>query len=203
MKIFILEDHPLVTYGLESILRQSIPDVKFVTEDSLENAISKVGFESYDLAIVDICIRGKKSFEFLEKSTQNNKKSKHLVFTSSIRKDYFEKVFQFNIDGYLVKECMPDDLVYAVKTVMNGKTFIDPIFYDLDKERKESSKIDILTNREKEILKLIGKGFTNQQIANEKFITVNTVKKHITNILSKTEFEDRKQAMLYCQKNYV
>lgn len=206
MNVFILEDHPLVMCSLKSLITNAFENVNVTEVGDLSEAFNYIksnSYFSYDLVIVDLNIKGKKSFDFLEKSTGKNKKSKHLVFTSSIRKDYYEKAFSYNINGYIVKESMPEDVIYAIKSVMNGHKFIDPIFNEIESIRKKESKTENLTNREKELLRLIGKGYSNKQISDELFISVNTVKKHVTNILQKMELEDRTQAVLYCQKNYV
>lgn len=203
MDVLILEDHPLVLHGLESILQSSFPDVRLRAVSDLGEAMTDIQYTTYDLAIVDLCIRGKRSFDFLQSACTEQKGAKHLVFTSSIRRDYYEKALNCGADGYLVKECTPDDLVYAVKTVMKGRRYIDPIFMEVDAKRSASSGLDRLTARETEILRMVGKGLSNRQIAEQTYITVNTVKKHITNILNKMEFNDRKQAILFCQNHYV
>ncbi len=203
MNIYVLEDHPLVLHGLESIIGSAFPEVKLKSESDLHDAMDGIGYNAYDLAIVDLCIKGKRSFDFLEKSTETNQHAKHLVFTSSIRKDYYDKALACGVDGYLVKECTPDDLVYAIKTVLKGRKFIDPIFHEIQQQHQAQSPTVQLTDREKEILKMIGQGLTNRQIAELTYITVNTVKKHITNILNKMEFKNRKQAILYCQHHYI
>lgn len=206
MNVFILEDHPLVMNSLESLLINSFEDVNVTGIGDLCEAIKRIDdikYTNYDLVIVDLTIKGKKSFGFLQKSINRNKKTKHLIFTSSIRKDYYEEAFSYDINGYIVKESMPEDVIYAIRSVMKGNIFIDPIFNEIEANRKKESKTENLTDREKELLRLIGKGYSNKQIADELFISVNTVKKHVTNILAKMDFEERTQAVLYCQQNYV
>lgn len=203
MKILILEDHPLVAKGVRSVLEEVFSEAKIDIECNLNDVISEIEFKTYDLVLVDLCIKGETSFDFLEKSIRYNKDSKHLILTSSIRKDYFEKAFSYDIDGYLVKECMPEDLIYAVKSVLNNRKFIDPVFYEIDMKRKKKSKVILLSPREKEILRMLGRGKSNKQIAIEAFITVNTVKKHITNIFNKMEFNNRNEAIMFCQSHYV
>lgn len=201
MVFYILEDHPMVIEGIQSVVSSVYPDVKFISESNLENAIKTLDWISYDLAIVDLNISGKRSFEFLDKATKKHKNSKHLIFTSSIRKDYFEQAFKFKIDGYLVKESMPEDLIYAIGTVLKGRKFIDPIFIDIQQTKER--KIEKLTEREREVLRLVGKGDSNQEIADIMFISVNTVKKYVASIMQKMDFNNRTEAALFCQQNYV
>lgn len=201
MIFYILEDHPMIVEGIQSVVSSVYPEVKFVAESNLENAMSNLNWVNYDLAIVDLNISGKRSFGFLEEATKRHKQSKHLIFTSSIRKDYFEQAFAFPIDGYLVKESMPEDLIYAIGTVLKGRKFIDPIFLDIQQSKEQ--KIEKLTEREREVLRLIGKGDSNQDIADNMYISVNTVKKYVASIMQKMEFNNRTEAALFCQQNYV
>lgn len=202
MRVHILDDHPMMISGLELILRSAYSEINIITESDLSIAIDHLPFAKYDLSIIDINISGKRSFDYIKKAIDQHPKSKHLIFTSSIRQDYYEKIMKLNVDGYLVKECMPEDLIYAIKTVMKGRRFVDPIFYDCQ-DKKCEKNIDDLTSREREVLKLIGQGLTNQNIAQALFISVSTVKKHASSAMSKMEFDNRTEAALYCQSHYV
>ncbi len=200
MNIYILEDHPLMIEALQSIIDSAFEAVNITTESNLDNAIKSIGFINYDLAIVDLNISGQKSFEFIEQTKKDNRNAKILVFTSSIRKDYFERVTNLQVDGYLVKECMPEDLIYAIKTVLKDRKYIDPIFFE---EQNQSNTIDELSLRERQVLKLIGKGLTNNEIADELYISISTVKKHASSAMAKMNFANRTVAALYCQTHYV
>jgi len=200
--IFILEDHPLVVYSLKSLITNNFEDVNITDVSDLKEAYDHLNY-NYDLLILDLNIKGEKSFDFLKESTRRNKNSKHVIFTSSARKDYHEQAFSYGVNGYILKESMPEDIIYALKSVMKGHTFIDPIFNDIQITRKKQSKTNNLTDREKELLRLVGEGMSNKEIADKLFITVNTVKKHVTKILEKTDLEDRTKVVMYCQNNYV
>ena len=203
MKCLIVEDHPLVTSGIKMILQLEFNATNIDEVCSLDEAESISQMNHYDLAVVDLCLKGKRSFNFISKIKQEKLVERVLVFTSSIRQDYFERVMSLNVDGYLVKECIPEDLVYAIKTITSGRQFIDPLFYNLQNNNKGVNAVELLTNREKEVLRFIGSGLSNKEIASKAFISVNTVKKHITNIFMKMEFVNRNQAILFCQSNYV
>jgi len=203
MRSLIVEDHPLVSSGVKMILQLEFNARTIQEVSNLDEADKLAMLNHYDLAIVDLCLKGKKSFDFIRKIKKDKIADKVLVFTSSIRQDYFERVMSLNVDGYLVKECIPEDLVYAIKTITSGRQFIDPIFYNLKQNNKQLNTVNQLTNREKEVLRLIGLGLSNKAIADKTFISVNTVKKHVTNIFMKMEFVSRNQAILFCQSNYV
>ncbi|PIE76975.1 MAG: DNA-binding response regulator [Clostridiales bacterium] len=200
MRIYVLEDHPLMIKALQSIIESAFEGATIITENSLGNAISNIGYVDYDLAIVDLNLSGEKSFDFIERAKKAHVNAKFLVFTSSIRKDFFERANALQVDGYLVKECMPEDLIYAIKTVLKNRKYIDPIFYE---EQEDIANVEELSSREREVLKLIGKGLTNSEIANELYISVSTVKKHASSAMAKMNFANRTVAALYCQTHYV
>lgn len=201
MNFYIVEDHPMVVYGLSTVIESHFPGALIDVESNLDTAMSGLDYKNYDFAIIDLNISGKKTFDYIKRATETNKSSKHMVFTSSIRKDYFDQVFEYDVDGYLIKECAVEDLVYAINSILKGRRFVDPIFSDI--QRNTSFKSEILTQREKEVLKLMGGGLSNQDIANTLYISVNTVKKYVTSLMSKMEFSNRTEAALFCQTNYV
>lgn len=201
MKVYILEDHPMVSNGIQMILKSEFPHAEFILSETLDDGMKKIPFSSYDLAIVDLNLKGERTFQWLEKSILKNPQAKHLIFTSSVRRDYFEKAFHLGVNGYLVKESQPEDLLYAVRTILNNRTFKDPIFDELESHAQPAT--DQLTKREKEVLKLLAEGKTNQEIAEMLFVSIYTVKKYVTAIMSKMNFSNRTEAAIYAQTHYI
>lgn len=201
MIVYILEDHPMVSHGIKILLESDSKDYSFATCDSLNEAMDTLDNLEYDLAIVDLNLKGQRTFQWLEKAVQLYPHRKHLVFTSSVRRDYFEKAFHLGANGYLVKESQPEDLIYAVKTVMQDRVFKDPIFSEIPSHSKP--KTDILTEREKQVLRLLANGKTNQEIADTLFVSIYTIKKYVTSTLAKMEFANRTEAAIYAQTHYI
>jgi len=92
-----------------------------------------------------------------------------------------------------LKEALPEELLYALRLVGRGRKYYDPVLL----EYKLQEGNDNLTLREKEVLQKLGQGLNNQEIADELFISENTVKKHVSQILAKLNLHDRTQAALY------
>lgn len=96
--------------------------------------------------------------------------------------------------GFVRKDSLPEDLLYAIQSVMRKRTYVDPYFMETQNPLLEIE--NILTNREVEVLECISKGYNNSKIAQKLFISVNTVKKHVGQLFSKLEVEDRTELVL-------
>lgn len=105
-----------------------------------------------------------------------------------------------DVDGYVLKDAFGEDILYAINVVLRDKKFIDPEILKYEIKEKDKS-LDSLTPREQDVLKELGKGLSNQEIADALFISQYTVKKHITNIFSKLDLTHRTQAALYANNS--
>lgn len=196
MNILVVDDHPLVRRGIISILAIE-NDIEQINEASnVEDAVKILYREKPDVAIIDLNLGKEDGLDIIEKYKNINNNTKYLILTSSVKKEDYLRARSFKVDGYILKEAFVEDLIYAVRIVARGKKYIDP---DILEYRNNYSKEDIfseLTSREKDVLKELGEGLSNSMIAEKLFISENTVKKHVSNILSKLELTQRTQAAL-------
>ncbi|MBP3886958.1 MAG: response regulator transcription factor [Cellulosilyticum sp.] len=201
MKLLIVDDHEIVRKGLIDVLALDEEFDEILEASNIEEALKILRLSKPDIAIVDICLRNKENgFRIIEKSLLENMDTKFVVFTSSSRKNDYDHAKALNICGYILKDSYIEDINYALKDILKGKSFFDrsiqeSTMRDVHKEVREA-----LTDREYEVLKALGKGLTNQQIAQKFYITENTVKKHISSLLSKLELAHRTEAALYAAK---
>ena len=123
---------------------------------------------------------------------------KFIILTSYISQGDFLKAEKIEVDGYLLKEATAEDLLFVVDLVSRGKKYYDPEIIKYHKKNSENQNlINQLTNREKEVLYEMGKGLSNLEIAENLYISHNTVKKHISRILSKLNLKHRSQIALF------
>ena len=197
MKILIVDDHPLVRKGIASTLSFEENIEEIFEASNIEEAMNKIQEKKPELAIVDLNLGYEDGLEIIENSRKKGSKTKFIILTSSIKKDDFIRAKEMNIDGYILKEAFAEDILYAIHVVFRGKQFIDPevIRYQTI-DNKQDDYLNELTPREGDVLVELGKGLSNIEIAGTLFISENTVKKHVSNILSKLELSHRTQAAL-------
>ncbi len=141
-----------------------------------------------------------------------NEEIKVIMLTTFQDDEYIFNSLKYGASGYLLKDAMPKEISEAIRTVYNGGTLINPEVATiiLDQFKKIASKeedqdslayIKQLTEREKDICKLLAEGNNNREISKALFLSEGTVKNHITNILSKLQLRDRTQLAIFAVKN--
>lgn len=197
MKILIVDDHPLVRKGIVSTLSFEKNIEKILEASNEEEAMNLIQIEEPTLAIVDLNLGDEDGLEIILHSRKRGFKTKFIILTSSVKKEDFLRSKEIGVDGYILKEAFAEDIIYALHVVLRGKQFIDPevIKYEAA-STLENTYLDELTSREQDVLFEIGKGLSNCEIADKLFISESTVKKHVSNILSKLELKHRTQAAL-------
>jgi two-component system nitrate/nitrite response regulator NarL len=197
MKILVVDDHPLVRKGISSALSFE-EDIKEVLEASnVKEAIKIIQSEKPNLAIIDLYLGYEDGLEIVSRCKEKYVDTKFVILTSSVKKDDFQRGMKIGVDGYILKEAFAEDIIYAIRVILRGKQFIDPevIRYQAT-NILENKVLDELTPREYDVLEELGKGLSNYEIAKNLYISENTVKKHVSNILSKLELTHRTQAAL-------
>lgn len=201
MKILVVDDHPLVRKGIISILSLEGEFNHIFEASNIEGAIRIIKEKEPEIAIVDLSLGKEDGLEIVLNAKKIGCHTKFIILTSSLKKDDFFRSRKAEVDGYILKEAFVEDILYAVKVVLRGKRFIDPeiVQYEI-KNAKENNHFENLTTREREIIEEIGNGLSNSEIANKLFISENTVKKHVSNILFKLDLTHRTQVALLVSK---
>jgi two-component system nitrate/nitrite response regulator NarL len=197
MRILIVDDHPLVRKGITSTLSFEEDIEKVLEASTVDEAVNLIQMEKPELAIVDLNLGNEDGLDIVKSSRRRGVKTKFLILTSSVKKEDYMRAEEVNVDGYILKEAFAEDILYAIHVVLRGRKFIDP---EVIRYKTANSKADSylaqLTPRESDVLVELGKGLSNCEIAKNLFISEHTVKKHVSNILSKLELEHRTQAAL-------
>jgi NarL family two-component system response regulator LiaR len=191
----------MVRLGLSSFF--SVQD-DFEVVGEAENG--KVGVElalqeKPDIILMDLVMEVMDGTEATQQLMGQWPEAKIIILTSFIDDEKVYPAMQAGACGYILKTSTAQEIAKAVRDTYNGHNYIEDEVSTIMEEKKEESlkhyPHELLTNRENEVVQLISKGYTNQEIADELFITLKTVKTHVSNILSKLDVEDRTQVAIY------
>lgn len=205
--IVIADDHTIFRSGLKMLL-SSESDIVVVGEaaDGAE-AIELVTRLKPRVVLMDIGMPGMSGFDATLKIKELAPETQILVLTMHRSDEYFFQMLEAGASGYILKGAETHDLVTAVRTVARGETFLYPaIAGRLVKKYLENAPSPgegqvRLSNREREIIKLIADGYTNRQIAEMLFISPSTVHSHRTNLMQKLNLKTRHELVRYAREN--
>lgn len=205
MKIVLVSDQTLIRKGLISIL--ALQDSLEVTGEARnrKEALILIQQEKPDLAIVDFHLGKESGLEVITEARQGSSTCKFAILTYSKDPIIFKRANALDIDGLISLEAHPDELIYALNVIQKGRKYYDPDIIDLLMQERREPQVDMaliekLTTKEREVLVKLGMGFSNRQISESLFITENTVKKHVSQVLSKLGLGDRTQAAIYANE---
>jgi len=204
IRIFIADDHRIVRKGIRSLLR-SEPDFEVVGEAANgAEALTKVTALQPDVVLMDLEMPTMDGVEAITRLMNSKIETRILVLTSFATEEKVFPSIKAGAMGYLLKDSGPDDLIQAVRDVHSGQSWLHPkiarmLLHELKEPPKKmpENSPDLLTERELDVLKLIARGLSNQEIADKLVVSNPTVYSHVSNILSKLHLASRTQAALY------
>ena len=206
IKLVIADDHSMIREGLRQLLELD-ENIKVVAEasDGIE-ALQKLKEFNVDVLLLDINMPNMNGLETLKNIKNNNIDVKILILTIHNEIDYLMKAVEIGCDGYVLKDSDSNLLKKAIYTVYEGDTFIQPsltpmLNAGLASKMEVDDKLNELTRREIEVLKLIAEGLFNKEIASKLDISERTVKNHVSNIFKKIDVSDRTQAAVFAIRN--
>lgn len=200
--ILILDDHPLSRQGLSSLMHNYREDEDICEAGTVNEALSIMKKKPVDLAFVDINLGGENGFSLIKWIKKQELDTKVFVITSSSRQCDFNYAQELDVDAYVLKDTFIDEITYGLKVIeRGGKFFSSSIMKNLNKRSNDEKDLMSLTERELDVLILVGQGYTNEEIGNTLFISQATVKKHVTSILSKLNLSSRVNAVIFANKN--
>lgn len=204
MKILLVDDHEMVRLGLKSYLDLQA-DVEVVAESSNGCEGVKQALELRpDVIIMDIVMPEMNGIEATLAILETWPEAKILILTSYLDNEKIYPVLDAGAKGYMLKTSSAEEILSAVRKVAKGEIAIETeVSKKVQYHRNHVELHDDLTARERDILGLLAKGYENQRIADELFISLKTVKTHVSNILSKLEVSDRTQAVVYAFQHHL
>lgn len=206
IKVLFVDDHEMVRIGISSYLSTQ-SDIDVIGEGkSGKDAIEKAHELKPDLILMDLLMDDMDGVEATEQVKKDLPNIKVVMLTSYIEDNEVYRALDSGVDSYILKTTSASDIAEAIrKTYNNESVFEAEVLVKMRNRMKQRAEMyEMLTEREMEILLLIAKGYSNQEIASASHITIKTVKTHVSNILSKLEVQDRTQAVIYAfQHNLI
>ncbi len=199
IRIVLIDDHAIVRKGLRAFL-DTYPEIEVVGEASGgAEGVALVARVLPDVALMDLVMPEMDGIEATRQIKQVSPSTQVIVLTSYGEDERIFPAIKAGALSYLLKDVDPDDLVRAIKAARRGEATLHPsvaarLMQELSGAR--SSPLDLLTEREREVLACIARGMSNAEIAEHLIIGERTVKTHVSNILSKLHLQDRTQAAL-------
>lgn len=203
MKLLIVDDHPLVREGLTAVLSTESSISTIEQAATSDEALNKILSNNPDIVLLDLRLDKECGLDVISKVRKREKDCKFVVLTSSSDRNDFKRAEDLGVDGYILKDAYPEEILLGIKLVSRGRRYYDPSIMEMMLSKQDNSPVEELTSRELDVLKELGKGMSNKQIAQNLFITEYTVKKHVSQILLKLGLADRTQAALYANTHQV
>lgn len=210
IKVVIVDDQVMIREGL-TMLVGHMNDMKVVaTASNGQEAIDVCQIQQPDIVLMDVRMPILTGVEATKMIKEMNPKIKIIILTTFVDDDYIFQAVTNGASGYLLKDAGSQKVEEAILEVYHGGAMFQPSiaqkvvnqFQQIHhKKVVKDSRIEALTNRELEIIRLVGEGKNNEEIAKELFITKGTTKNHISSLLTKLELRDRTQLAIFSLKN--
>jgi len=205
IRVLICDDHALFRRGLIMVLESEEGiDVVAEAEDG-EEAIEKAEEAAPDVVLMDVRMPRMSGIEATRAIADAVPTAKILMLTVSDEEEDLYEAVKAGATGYLLKEISIEEVANAIRAVVTGQSLISPSmaskllseFNNLAKQAQQKVLVPKLTDRELQVLKLVAQGMSNREVAEDLFISENTVKNHVRNILEKLHLHSRMEAVVY------
>lgn len=199
IRVLFVDDHEMVRIGISSYLSTQ-EDISVIGEAaSGREGIEKAEELEPDVILMDLVMDDMNGIEATQHIKKHQPSVKIVMLTSFIEDNEVYQALDAGVDSYILKTTSADDIANAIRKTYNKESIFEPevLVKMRNRMNQKAELFEMLTEREMEILLLIAKGYSNQEIASASHITIKTVKTHVSNILSKLEVQDRTQAVIY------
>lgn len=204
-RIVIAEDYTILREGLRALV-SSDPDFEVVAEaEDGQSAMRCVQELKPDLALMDLSMPKMSGMDAISEIKRRTPETRVVVLTVHKAEEYVIEALRAGADGYVLKDASHKELMVALKSVLNGRRYISPgiserlieAYLEAKGPGKVRSQWEILTSRERQVLKLIGEGYKNREIADYLCISPKTVEKHRSNLMKKLDLHSASKLTAY------
>lgn len=201
IRVVVVDDHAVVRSGLKLLLAAE-PDLEVVGEaGTAREAVFEVRAQKPDVLLLDVVMPGESGIEAVPKLLHESPETRVLVLSMQDDPNYVREAFAAGASGYVLKEAADAEVVDAIRQVSSGGRYVHPVLgarmVTADARARAAADADPLSDREREVLRLLALGHTNQEIAGQLFISVRTAETHRAHIMRKLGLETRAELVRY------
>jgi two-component system response regulator NreC len=205
IRVIIVDDHAILRSGLRRVL-EAEPDIEVVGEaENADRAVFETLQTKPDVIVMDVVMPGKSGIEGMPAVLQAAPDAKVLVLSMQDDPRYVREAFDAGASGYVLKEAADTEVVGAVRAVAGGERYVHPVLgarlVAADAEQRRRAEAEVLSEREREVLRLLALGHTNQEIAQLLYISVRTAETHRAHIMQKLRLSSRAELVRYALEN--
>lgn len=207
IKVVFVDDHEMVRIGVSSYLSAQ-PDIEVIGEaDNGKTGVEMALELRPDIILMDLVMKEMDGIEATRQIIEQWPEAKIIIVTSFLDDEKVYPALEAGATSYMLKTSKASEIANAVRVTYSGQPVLEPeVTGKMMMKMRQRNNVELheeLTEREMEVLKLIAEGKTNQDIADELFIALKTVKTHVSNILSKLQVQDRTQAVIYAFRHSI
>jgi two-component system, NarL family, response regulator NreC len=200
-RVLLVDDHAVVRAGLRRVL-EAEPDIEVVGEaGTARDAILEARATKPDVILLDVVMPGESGIDVLPRLLKEAPDTKVLVLSMQDDPRYVREAFAAGASGYVLKEAADSEVVGAAREVAAGGRYLHPALgarvISAEEEARAAVEADPLSDREREVLRLLALGHTNQEIAKMLFISVRTTETHRAHIMQKLRLKTRAELVRY------
>jgi two-component system response regulator NreC len=208
IRLLVVDDHPVVRAGLRTLLGAQ-PDMEVVGEaENGTTALEQSAQLQPDVVVMDITMEGMSGLVATRELKKRMPAIKVLVLTMHENEEYLRQMLEAGATGYVLKQAVDTELAVAIRAVHRGEVYLYSSFTrvllgDLGQgeEAEDGRSYDHLSPREQEVLRLVALGYTNQQIADELFLSVKTVETYRARVMDKLNLKSRSALVRYALRH--
>ena len=208
IRLLIVDDHPVVRAGLRTLLGAQ-PDMQIVGEaNDGETAVEHALEIKPDVVVMDITMKGMSGLVATQEIVRHLPETKVLVLTMHEDEEYLRQMLDIGATGYVLKQAVDTELAIAIRAVHRGEVYLYSSFTrvllgnSLEEEKGQgkassATSYELLSRRERQVLHMVALGYTNQQIADQIYLSVKTVETYRARVMEKLELKSRASLVRY------
>jgi two-component system, NarL family, response regulator NreC len=201
IRAVVVDDHAVVRSGIKLLLDRE-DDIEVVGEaGNAKDAVFRARALKPDVILLDVVMPGQSGIEVLPSLLKEAPEARVLVLSMQDDPSYVREAFAAGASGYVLKEAADEEVVAAVRAIADGRSYVHPALgarlVAADAQERAAAEADPLSDREREVLRLLALGHTNQEIAKMLYISVRTAETHRAHIMQKLRLETRAELVRY------